>query len=370
MHFKSRTLDALRAARPLESAGNALVGFDGFVDTIVTAVDQRTAQGGAFTPVRTIAGFASRIAAAAGKSTNIELYPRLEKAGGNGPIMAGALLAAGTRVTCIGALGRPAVHPVFQELARHATVFPLCEPATTTAIEFNDGKLMFGQLRSLDGITLDAIESTVGADQLRALLAAADVTALVNWTMVPNMTSILRGLLDHVLPEAPARGDRMFFFDLSDPEKRTRADLLEALEIISRFGAHGAVILGLNLKEARRIHAELGFATRGATEQDLRATAAGIRTTLDLDTVLVHPRESAACATNAGTFHVPGPFTGTPLITTGAGDHFNAGFIHGRLLGLDPEACLCLGVCTSGHYVRTGISPGIDELVEFLESWS
>ena len=46
-----------------------------------------------------------------------------------------------------------------------------------------------------------------------------------------------------------------------------------------------------------------------------------------------------------------------PLITTGAGDHFNAGFMHGRLLGLPPENCLTVGVCTSGHYVRTAHSP-------------
>jgi len=31
--------------------------------------------------------FGRRILAAAGKSTNIELFPRLEKLGGNGPIM-------------------------------------------------------------------------------------------------------------------------------------------------------------------------------------------------------------------------------------------------------------------------------------------
>jgi len=36
--------------------------------------------------------FGQRIVDAAGKSLNIELYPRLEKLGGNGPIMAHALL--------------------------------------------------------------------------------------------------------------------------------------------------------------------------------------------------------------------------------------------------------------------------------------
>ena len=59
----------------------------------------------------------------------------------------------------------------------------------------------------------------------------------------------------------------------------------------------------------------------------------------------------------------------TPLITTGAGDHFNCGFVTGQLLGLEPEACLTLGVCTSGHYVRTGESPTLATLETFLANW-
>ena len=66
---------------------------------------------------------------------------------------------------------------------------------------------------------------------------------------------------------------------------------------------------------------------------------------------------------------MPGPYTDRPLITTGAGDHFNAGFSQGEMLGLDPEACLALGVSTSGHYVRTALSPSLDDLENFLATW-
>jgi sugar/nucleoside kinase (ribokinase family) len=85
--------------------------------------------------------------------------------------------------------------------------------------------------------------------------------------------------------------------------------------------------------------------------------------------VVIHPRESAACATRDGDWWVPGPFVAQPLITTGAGDHFNAGFTTGQLLGLSPEACLGAGVCTSGHYVRTAKSPTLGDLETFLANW-
>ena len=370
MNFKTRTLAALRAARAGAPAKSAVVGLDGFVDTIVTPVAQRTGQGDAFTPIFTIPEFAQRIAGAAGKSTNIEFYPLMDKLGGNGPIMADALLAAGTRVTYIGALGRPSLHPVFLDFANRAEVISLCDPATTTAVEFGDGKLMLGQLRSLDHITMETIEEVMGAEKFRTTLANADLVSLVNWTMIPNMTGILRSLVEELLPALPPRKGRIFFFDLADPEKRSRVDLVEVLHLISRFGAFGSVTLGLNLKETQRVHAELGFSPRVVSEDDLRATAADIRSQLNLHTVVVHPRESAACATAEGTFWVPGPYTEEPLITTGAGDHFNAGYVQGQMLELAPEACLGLGVCTSGHYVRTARSPSLDDLEKFLENWS
>lgn len=369
MNFKQRTLAALRAARAKSPSNSALVGLDGFVDTIVTPVAQREAQGDAFTPIRSIPEFAQRIAGAAGKSTNIEFYPLMDKLGGNGPIMANALLEAGTRVTYVGALGRPALHAVFHEFASRAEVVSLCDPATTIAVEFQDGKLMLGQLRSLDTITLESIDEVMGAEKFRATLAEVDLVSLVNWTMIPNMTAILRSLVDEVLPALPPREDRVFFFDLADPEKRSAGDLVEVLEIMARFGAFGSVTLGLNLKEAQRVYGELGFAPLGESEEELRKIAADIRERLGMATVVVHPRESAACATADGTFWVPGPYTDKPLITTGAGDHFNAGFTQGQMLGLDPEACLGIGVCTSGHYVRTAKSPTLDDLEKFLETW-
>jgi sugar/nucleoside kinase (ribokinase family) len=63
---------------------------------------------------------------------------------------------------------------------------------------------------------------------------------------------------------------------------------------------------------------------------------------------------------------VKGPFVEKPLISTGAGDHFNAGFCLGKLIGADNAIALQLGVGTSGYYVRTARSPSVKQLLEFL----
>ncbi len=367
--FRQRTLQQLGPRRDGISACRALVGLDGFVDTIVTPVGLRRGAGDDFTPIATLTEFGNRVVAAGGKSTNIELYPRIDKLGGNGPIMANALLASGVRVTYIGALGTPAVHPVFADMAARARTISLCDAAHTTAVECEDGKLMLGIMRSLDEVTYDRICAVMGEAAFHAEIAGAGLISFVNWTMIPNMTAIFNAVVEKVLPKLPASSGRIFFFDLADPEKRSADDLRAALAAIARFQAFGSVTLGLNLKEAQQVAPALGLAAPASDETTLRAAAAAIRAKLSVGTVVIHPRESAACATAAGTAWVPGPYTSKPLITTGAGDHFNAGFTTGQLLRLDPEACLTVGVSTSGHYVRTGESPSLAAIESFLANW-
>ena len=59
--------------------------------------------------------------------------------------------------------------------------------------------------------------------------------------------------------------------------------------------------------------------------------------------------------------------TDNPKITTGAGDHFNAGFCAAKLNGFSPLTCLALATCTSGHYVRTAQSPTTNQIIELLK---
>ena len=63
--------------------------------------------------------------------------------------------------------------------------------------------------------------------------------------------------------------------------------------------------------------------------------ATQIRDRIGINTVVVHPVAFALAVSAGDAAIVEGPFTPKPLITTGAGDHFNAGFCLGKLLGFD-----------------------------------
>ena len=357
---------SLRAKRDSLGKIKTVLGLDGFVDEIIAVVDKRHAAD-RFDPVRSISEMSRKIAAASGLSANYELVVKQRKLGGNGPIMATALARVGLGVTYIGNLGIPTIDPVFQPLAERATVLSIGQPAHTDALEFEDGKLMLGKLTPLMDVNWNTLIATVGRDKLIQLLDGATLIGIVNWTMLPHMSEIWASLLDEVIPNTQQH-ERMLFVDLADPEKRSQDDIRSALQILGRFQREVDVVLGLNLKESAEIAEVLHLPPPGESDESIEAAARAIRSALGLSCVVIHPRRSAhaATATESATFH--GPFIEQIRISTGAGDHFNAGFCLGRVLGLSLVESLCAGVATSGYYVRTAESPTLDALTTFIDT--
>lgn len=361
----ARAAEFLAAHADRLPQSRSLVGLDGFVDTILHVVATRESAE-KYTRMASMGEFGRRISAAAGLSANFEMVQQMVKLGGNGPIMANALGAYGTPLTYVGLLGAPNIHPVFADFAERAEVVSLAEPGYTDAIEFDDGKLMFGKHLSLREANWDNLLAHLPLGRLVGLFNDAALIALVNWTMLTGMTRIFEELLANVMPAVT--GPRWMFFDLADPAKRTREDIARALDLIAGFQKHARVILGLNLQEGRQIGEVLGLAPCEETPGSVAGHAANIREKLGLETVVIHPVSFAAAADAAGTAAVAGPFVEKPKITTGAGDHFNAGFCIGRILGAPLDVSLQIGVGTSGFYVRTAESPTAADMTDFLRA--
>jgi len=365
----AQTAEALAPAKIELKTKHTLIGFDGFVDEIVRLVDKRSSLK-EYSAIPTISQLAERVAAAAGKSANLELVVQKMKLGGNGPIMANALAALGAQVTYIGNLGYPTLHPVFEELAQRAQVISIANPGHTDALEFDDGKLLLGKLETLNDITWDNLKRRAGEEKLTPLLAGAHLTSLNNWTMIPFMSDIWKNILQQICPHLPASSKEHFiFFDLADPAKRLAADIRAALELIAKFQNYFQVILGTNEKECFEIADVLGISQPDNRKESVMRLAEELRAKLGLHHVVIHPVQYAVAASASEVKLVEGPWDPKPLISTGAGDHFNAGFCLGRLVGFDLERSLLTGVTTSGFYVRTAKSPTVEDLINFMKNW-
>jgi len=381
----SRQAIARSAARRLETISgdavvrpSALIGFDGFIDSILHMVDKRTdMSAGGYTRIETIGAFAARCGAAAGRSTNIEQVLVEDRFGGNGPLMAGALASLGTPTVYIGAVGDGSgngVHPVFQEFAcRCDRVIPTGPPSTTLCLEFDDGKLMFNNTANVQAVTWARIVEAVGLDALVALVESAELLGVVNWSLLGGVPGIWEGLARDVWPRLSDKPRRLSI-DLSDPAKRSDADVADAMRRLGELESLPglSVTLGLNLAESDRIVSVLGgqrselrpMATLGDA---VVHRAREIQRLTGLDCVAVHPREGAAAASAGGeAAWIDGPFVAQPRLSTGAGDHFNAGFAFGQMHAMPIAESLACGVGVSGAYVRDAASPSAPRLREIL----
>ncbi len=348
-----------------------LIGFDGFVDAIIAVVDKRH-DTDHYEPVHTLDKFGQRIVDSAGRSSNVELVTKLEKLGGNGPIMANAMATAGLPVTYIGNLGEGKLNPVFNDFAEMADVHSIAEPGHTDALEFDDGKLMLGKHASLRHVNQATIDKQIGRAAYVEIVRKAKFIGMVNWTMLTQLNTIWEALIEDVLPQMD--NSRYVFIDLADPSKRTNEDLAEAMELTKRLNTQSKVVVGFNLSEATQVAKVLGVKVP-LTDMEQKAAiekiAQDLREALEVHCVCVHPREGAAAAinTDAGVQSAifKGPFVSKPKLSTGAGDNFNAGFCLGLLAGLPIEQALCAGTGTSGFYVRNAHSPSLDELADFCD---
>lgn len=368
---KVTLVNELRSKKP--EALKLLLGFDGFIDEIIHVVDKRIDSEN-FKRIETIENLAKRIQKASGLSTNIELVPVAKKIGGNGPIMCNAMAKVGADITYIGSLGFPSVDAVFHSLEERVKVYTIENPGHSDALEFNDGKLILGKMSSLVNVTYEQLISVVEENILKALIEEADLFATVNWSMLPNMTDLWRKLLQNIVVNLPVKANKPFMFiDLADPEKRENAEIIEALQLLKDFNGYFRVILGLNKKEAYEIANVLDLfddASLRHMQVSLKDLNKALYDYLGIHGVVIHPVDRSCCMVNNEFYEELGPYVERPKLTTGAGDNFNAGFMLGMLLGLNPDQALLTGMSTSGYYVRNAKSPEFNDLIEFIGDWN
>ena len=364
---KKALAEKLRGLDP--GAVRTFVGFDGFIDEVIHVVDTRYSED-SYDRLKNMADFGSKIVDSAGYSRNFEFVTVQRKAGGNGPNMAASLLSCGCELTYAGALGLPGTDPVFAQITENAKqVLSISNPGLTEAIEFYDGKLICSRLEPLNEVNAGNLDRLVGREKLAELFSECSLIGIENWTLVNHMTEVWEYLLDTVMPAVRGSGEKILFFDLCDPEKRSDEDLFTALKTVGRFTDYGRVVLGLNAKESYEIAAVLGMKQDGAEKAPLEETGKFIKQHMRLDTLVIHPTAGAYAFSEGNAEYADGPYCEKPKLTTGAGDNFNAGFALGLALGLSDRESLILGTANSGFYVRNCRSASFGELIDFITVW-
>lgn len=344
---------------------SGLCGFDGFIDSF----DR-------FLTPASMAELGPKLTAAAGIAASYPVRHLGDKFGGNGPLFAAALhdiFSGELDISYIGAMGRHEVRPIFQAALRGKTkhLYTLAEPAHSTCLEFTDGKIMLCDLTPCEDVTWERLLACVGLARLDEELRAARFISAVNWGKLPHAGTIWSNLAERLRELGIPPKKVSYFMDLAEFETRSmsdREDLMARLPAITR---QCDTLLSFNLKEAWQMAEIFGGSFHGRKDADsVTELAAFLRGNIEVDRVIVHPNDGAACASQSGTVFVPGPFCREPLISTGAGDQFGAGCLAAAIQGWDDAEMLLCGNCASGYFVRTGKSASFAEMGNLINAWA
>jgi len=350
---------------PKRGGLSGVCGFDGFVDTFIRMRQPAS-----------MAEFGPKVTEAAGIAASYSVEHQGDKFGGNGPLFACAMNNihdGDIEVTYIGGLGRGEVEPIFREglNGQISKIHTLAPPAHSDCLEFTDGKIMLGDFDACNEITLERLLEVVGEEALEAELRDCDFISAVNWGKLPHVGGIWSDLAARLEKLGRTPKEVFFFMDLAEFEHRPAGDLDGLLERLGAITRQCTTLLSFNLKEAWQMGDRFGGDFHGRKDAaSVAELAALLFENLDVDKIIIHPNDGAACASEEGTVYVPGPYCKEPLISTGAGDNFGAGCLAAALQGLNDTGMLLAGNAASGHFVRSGRSARFKDMVALVDAWS
>ncbi len=343
---------------------SAFLGFDACVDSIVRIVREKTGGVSRTHYFDTSSEFGEFLINQNNKSCGVELDTKLSKIGGNMVITGNALGNLGIKTDCVGTFGVPEILPLFHSMSDNCRLYSVAEYITATALEFNNSKVIVFDPGPYNKLSWTDIKDAIGLEKIKDMVTEKNLVSFLNWSEIEKSSEIWQGFIDEVLASQTQEEYRCdFFTDLSDCSRKSREEIKEIPLLLKEFSKYFRVTLSLNQNEAGIVARALGIAEGIPDELFMEA----LYNSFNADIIVLHRiKDALACdgvsLDKCDTFYYP-----EPVVLTGGGDNFNAGFCLGLLHDMDLFQCLLMANAVAGAYVSSGISPSIEDLRRFLK---
>lgn len=341
----------------------AFLGFDACIDNIVRIVRDKKEKDvtGYFSDSDQFGEFLINLD---NKSCGVELQTKLSKIGGNMVITGNALGNLGIRVECVGTFGLPEILPVFRTMSANCSLHTIGDTISATALEFNNSKVIMFDPGPYNNLTWEGIKDLLGIERIKLLLSGKQLISFLNWSEIENSSLIWKGVLDEILPSIVQTELRPFFFtDFSDCSRRSKKDIRFAVDLLGRFRNYFKVIISLNQNEADLIARALDLQECISDEELVNR----LFRVCNSDVLVIHRTKDSLAYDGVAYEKCDTFFCEEPKILTGGGDNFNAGFCYTLFHDFNLFQSLLVANAVSGSYVKTGISPDVNTLIEFLK---
>jgi hypothetical protein len=341
---------------------SAFLGFDACIDYIIRIVKEKKDNEitGYFTDSSQFGEFLINLD---NKSCGVELQTKLSKIGGNMVITGNALGNLGVKVECVGTFGLPEILPVFRTMSSNCSLHTIGDTISATALEFDNSKVIMFDPGPYNNLTWEGIKNILGLEKIKSLISGKELISFLNWSEIENSSQIWEGVLDEILPATVHAGPKPYFFtDFSDCSRRSKGEIQFAIDLLGRFKDYFKVILSLNQNEADLISKALNVPEHRFDEEFVKE----LFILCSADVLVIHRTKDAIGYDGKVYEKCDTFFCNEPKILTGGGDNFNAGFCYTLFNDFNLFESLLIANAVSGSYVRTGISPSVENLKEFL----
>lgn len=260
----------------------------------------------------------------------------------------------GADVSMLGMFGADSIDPVFKGFVDEFKVISVADPAVCQIFEFTDGKLMLPFIEGAMDYSWEKLRRVPGLEEAMD----ADIVAIGYWSQLHEFDDIVTKLCENFLIKG--RCQRMFF-DFADIRKRDQGSLERTLQVLA--GLDMPMTLSLNEHEGGLLFSYLGRNFDWEDSSKAEDHIEYVRKETGLDELIIHtPYFAVAATAREGVATVMQEYCKNPVITTGAGDNFNGGYLAACLDKRGLTERLAVGNAVTGFYVRNGYSPSQDDL--------
>lgn len=332
--------------------GKVTLGIDGFVDEVWQVVNQPS-----------MVAFSKSIYEGGGGGYTNEIVRKRRRYGGFTSNTGHAVGCLGFDLTMIGSFGKDNIDPVFKNFERDHKVISVSDPCICQIFEFEDGKLMLPSSEEANGITWDYLTNKLTHEIMQNAYGEADIVGLGYWFLMPHFNELLTKLCENYLINGKCK---RVFFDFADIRKRDKQELLNSLKVLEKLNPSMPMTLSLNEHEGGLLFSYMGKSLSLDDPDGAKRDIDAVRQKMGINEFIIHtPYFAVGASATEGSEIALQDYCKNPVITAGAGDNFNGGYLAASVRGELPlKARLMAGNAVTGFYIRNGYSPSKEELLK------